>query len=245
MNRIAIVISTVGFHWEELYSAYWVYIDAGATVSLYTVNGKAPKPDPMSLKPTGPASLMGLGMPSSIAPETERGRALLAKLETTVLPLSEMNPDQVDALYLPGGHGCLFDVNSDKPLHDVIHSLFDKGRLLAAVCHATSTFAFVKHNGRSIIEGKKITGFPHALDKVLIAAGLVDKSFLPLPMINDDELQKANADHSFFDEAKAMVNPMHWVSDLPFITGMGPKSAGSVGAALVKALNEKSDMARS
>ncbi len=245
MNRIAIVVSTVGFHWEELYSAYWVFIDADAKVSLYTVNGDAPRPDPMSLKPTGPASLMGLGMSASIAPETERGMALMAKLETSVRPLSELNPDQFDALYLPGGHGCLFDVNPDKPLHDVTLKLFNKGCLLAAVCHATSTFAFVKQNGKSIIEGRKITGFPHALDKALISTGLVDKRFLPLPLINDEELKNAKADHSFFDEAMAMVNPMHWVSDLPFITGMGPKSAESVASALIEALNAKSYSAKS
>jgi putative intracellular protease/amidase len=154
-----------------------------------------------------------------------------------------MDPLAFDALYLPGGHGCLFDVNRNPLLHSAVKTMYDHGGLLAAVCHATSTFAFVKKAGRSIIEGHAITGFPHALDSILIKAGLVRPEFLPLPLINDDELKNAGAQHSTVDETLAFINPRHWTASLPFITGMGPKSAAPVAKALIKALKERTNSA--
>jgi putative intracellular protease/amidase len=235
MSRIAIVVSTVGFHWEELFDAYWVFRDAGQTIELYTVNGREPRADPMSLKPTGPGSLFGLGMPASIAPETPRGQILNEEL-AKVQPLSALNPLQLDALYLPGGHGCLFDVNRDPTLHSIIAQLYEAGVILSAVCHATSTFALTTINGSSIAKGYALTGFPHALDRTLIALGLVRSEFLPLPLINDDELQRGGADHSAFDETMATLNPRHMRVALPFITGMGPKSAAPVAEAVLEQL---------
>lgn len=235
MSRIAIVVSTVGFHWEELFDAYWAFRDAGQTIELYTVNGREPRADPMSLKPTGPGSLFGLGMPTSIAPETTRGQILNEELGK-VQPLRALNPLQVDALYLPGGHGCLFDVNRDPTLHSIVAQLYESGAILSAVCHATSTFALTTINGSSIAKGHALTGFPHALDRTLIALGLVRSEFLPLPLINDDELQRSGAEHSAFDEAFATLNPRHMRVSLPFITGMGPKSAAPVADAVLEQL---------
>ncbi|HYX38121.1 MAG TPA: hypothetical protein VE954_33900 [Oligoflexus sp.] len=237
MSRIAIVVSTVGYHWEELFDAYWVFRDAGQAIDLYTVNGGEPRVDPMSLKRTGPGSLLGLGLPASIAPETTRGQILTEAL-TQVQPLSALNPLQVDAIYLPGGHGCLFDVNRDPTLHSVLGQLYERGAILSGVCHATSTFALTKINGRSIAEGHALTGFPHALDRTLISLGLVRPEFLPLPLINDDELQRHGTKHSALDETIAFLNPRHMRVSLPFITGVGPKSAAPVAKTVLEQLKK-------
>jgi hypothetical protein len=89
---------------------------------------------------------------------------------------------------------------------------------------------------RSIVAGHALTGFPHALDRALIAGGLVHPGFLPLPLVNDDELRRAGARLSLFDEAKAFVDPMWTRVSLPFITGVGPKAAGRVARAVVRTL---------
>lgn len=237
MTRIAIIVSTVGYHWEELFAAYWVFRDAAWNIELYTVDGTAPKVDPSSLKPTGPAAFIGLGMSASIAPKTNRGQILTAEL-AKIRPLNALNSEELDALYLPGGHGCLFDVNRNPELHSIIARLHARGCLLSGVCHATSTFALTRRDGRSIAEGHQLTGFPHALDRLLIAAGWVRPEFLPLPLINDAELKRAGTKHSIIDETLALLNPRHSCISLPFITGMGPKSATPVAKALVRALKK-------
>jgi putative intracellular protease/amidase len=239
MKRVAIVVSTVGYHWEELFRGYFGFRDAGWTVELYTVDGRPAFPDPLSLRPTGPAALMGLGMPASIGPKTPRGSELVRALDG-VQPLSHLDPEKPDALYLPGGHGCLFDVNRNPDLHAVIRRLYERGCLLSAVCHATSTFAFVEVNGRSIVAGHAMTGFPHAMDRALIPLHLVRREFLPLPLVNDAELRRAGARLSLVDEALAVANPRYLRKSLPFITGVGPKAAAGVARAVVRELERRS-----
>jgi putative intracellular protease/amidase len=236
MKRVVIVVSSVGYQWEELFRGYWAFRDAGWAIELYTVEGKPAFPDPLSLKRTGPGALFGLGMPASIAPDTERGTELLRALDG-VKPLAMLDAERPDAIYLPGGHGCLFDVNRNVVLHAIIRRLHQRGCVLSAVCHATSTFAFVENHGKSIVAGHRLTGFPHALDRTLIPLGLVRREFLPLPLVNDRELRRAGAKHSRLDAALAYLNPRHMRRSAPFITGVGPKAAARVARAVIARLD--------
>jgi putative intracellular protease/amidase len=234
MPRIAVVVSTVGFHWEEVFGGYWTFRDAGCHVDVFTVGG-LPRVDPRSVARTGPGALLGLGTPARIAPDTARGQELVGVMAAAE-SLDALDADRYDALYLPGGHGCLFDMNRDRSLHAIIARMYRRGAVLSGVCHATSTFAFVRDGERSIVQGHRMTGFPHALDRLLIRLGLVDEQFLPLPLINDQELRRAGAVLTTVDAALATVNPtLHRVS-LPFVTGTGPKAAAIVAGLVVDTL---------
>ncbi|MDB4968619.1 MAG: ThiJ/PfpI domain protein [Myxococcales bacterium] len=242
MVKIPIVVSTVGYHWEELYGAYDEFKKAGFEIDLFTVDGTPPRADPMSLRRTGPLSLFGLGMAGSIAPSTPRGREIEAAL-ATVRPVAELEPADYEAIYLPGGHGCLFDVNRNEGLHAKIAELYETNRILSAVCHATSTFALVRVDGHSIAAGKQLTGFPQLLDDVLIPAGAVDKSFLPLPLSNERVLRQEGVDLPALDPLRGAMNPRHMCVSLPFITGVGPKSARPVARAVIGELRARSQRA--
>jgi putative intracellular protease/amidase len=234
MPRIAVVVSTVGYHWEEVFAGYWTFRDAGCLVDVFTVGGP-PRVDPRSVQRTGPGALLGLGTPARIAPDTARGQELVGVMAAAE-SLDGLDPDRYDALYLPGGHGCLFDMNRNPSLHAIIARMYQRGAVLSGVCHATSTFGFVRDGARSIVQGHRMTGFPHALDRLLIRLGLVDERFLPLPLINDHELRRAGAVLTTVDAALATVNPtLHRVS-LPFVTGTGPKAAAIVAGLVVDAL---------
>ena len=237
-GNIAMVVSTIGYHWEEVYGAYTEFRKAGYEVQFYTVDGKLPQPDPLSLKITGPLSWVGMGISRGIAPDSPAGRELAGRL-ASVRPLAELNPDEVDALYLPGGHGCLFDMNRSPALHRVIAALYRQGKPLAGVCHATSTYAFVEENGESIVKGKKLTGFPQALDDLLSGLGGVAAAFLPLPFSNDRALQDAGAQLTWVNQLLAALNPGYVRVDPPFVSGMGPKAARPVARAVVRELAKK------
>jgi len=238
MKRIAMVLSTVGYHWEEAFGAYRVFRRAGFEVVPFTVDGQPPTPDPQSLRHTGPLSLLGLGVSRRISPKSQPGHEF-RELVSGAKPVSELRASDFDALYLPGGHGCLFDVNRNATLHARIRDLYRKGAILAGVCHATSTFAFVDLDGKSIVDGHTLTGFPHPLDRTLIKLGGVHERFLPLPLVNDDELRKAGAKLRPTDVVKAMLNPMYVRVSPPFVTGTGPKAARRVAKAVVDLVNEE------
>jgi putative intracellular protease/amidase len=239
MSRIAIVISTVGYHWQELFDAYQVFLRAGQTIDLFTVDGSPPRPDPLSIKRTGPAALMGIGVPARIAPGTERGTALRERL-LEVQAVEALDPARYDALYLPGGHGCLFDVNTSGVLHRRIADLYTRRAVLSAVCHATSTFALTTIGGRPIVQGHALTGFPDPLDQTLIRLGLVHPDFLPLPLVNDEVLRAAGAKLSKVDVIAATVNPRTVRVSPPFITGVGPRAAARTAHLVLASLDQAS-----
>ncbi len=235
MARVAIVVSSVGYHWEELFAAYQVFDEAGVQIDLYTVEGAQPKPDPLSIKKS-PLFALGLGVSPQIAPDTVKGTALRNRL-LDVSKVANMEPSKLDAVYLPGGHGCLFDVNRNATLHGKLAELYEGGAILSAVCHATSTFAFVMKDGVPITKGHELTGFPNPLDQTLIRVGLVHPDFLPLPLINDDALRQGGAKLSKGDVLGATLNPHTMRVSLPFITGVGPKAAAGVARAVLDALD--------
>ncbi len=227
MPSIAIIPSTVGYHWEEVFAAYDELKAANWKISFFTVGGKPAKPDPKSLKKHAILSLFGIGCHPKIAPDTSLGKELIEKLASAEI-IDNLKVDEFDAIYIPGGHGCLFDVNRNETVHEKIKEFYQKNKLIAAVCHGSSTLAAVKTNEQAIIAGKKITGFPDMLDATLIQAGLVDEKFLPLPFKNEAEIKKASANLSFVNTVLALLFPTYYRIDLPFITGMGPKATRNV-----------------
>ena len=77
-RHAAMVLSTIGFHWEEALGAFDEFLEAGWEIELFTVDGSPPEVDPSSLKRTGPLSLFGLGVSRANSPESKRGRELTA-----------------------------------------------------------------------------------------------------------------------------------------------------------------------
>lgn len=220
--RAAIVVSTIGFHWEELFDAYKEFQKAGVAIDLYTVDGKPGCVDPKSVERRPVLSLLGLGIVPDFGPETTLGREILYRLKNQVKPVSLLTPTIYETIYLPGGHGCLFDVNQNLLLQEKLLEFYREGKIISAVCHATSALAFTINGKHSIIKGKKVTGFPDWLDDVLIKAKWIHKKFLPLPFSNERKIKEAGGE---MNTTLSIINPTHHVVDLPFITGTGPKAA--------------------
>lgn len=233
MPQVAMVVSTVGYHWEEITGAYQEFKKAGFEIEIFTIDGKKPKPDPASVKLTGPLSLLGVGVARCIAPSSEIGKEIEQRLNA-VKAIDAWDTSKTDVVYLPGGHGCLFDMNKNPVLHQKIAEVYERNGVMSGVCHATSTFSFVKSKGQHITAGKKLTGFPEMLDNVLVKAGAVEKQFLPIPFSNDQALVESGAKLGGVNKALAILFPNYTRADYPFVTGMGPKSARCVAKTAIK-----------
>lgn len=228
MTTIAIIPSTVGFHWEEVFAAYRECKAAGWQINFYTIDGKPPTVDPNSVKHRPLLSFLGLGVRDSFSPESTLGEELKTQLMQARI-ITDLDMDKTDAIYIPGGHGALFDVNPNELLHTKIFEAYTQNKIIGAVCHGTSCLAFVKkEDGSSIVKGKKIIGFLDVEDDVLEKLGLIDQSFLPLPYRNEQKLTEAGADITTIDRISGLLNPTHCVVDLPFVTGIGPKATERV-----------------
>jgi putative intracellular protease/amidase len=231
-KKVAVLLSSVGFHWEEVAAAVQVFTQNECEVQFFTPGGKPPEADPQSLPVRKLLSSVGFGSPTELSPSSEWGMRLWARLKQASSVL-DLNPKEFSALYIAGGHGCLFDINSSPAVHNRVLDFFQSGKILGAVCHATSTFAFVQQRGVPIVEGKRLTGFPNALDQLLVQWGAVDPRFLPIPFSNDGKLISAGAYNRWPQRMLAMGNPRYHVVDLPFITGVGPKAAAPVAQSIL------------
>ncbi|KAK4448478.1 class I glutamine amidotransferase-like protein [Podospora aff. communis PSN243] len=134
--------------------------------------------------------------------------------------------DEFDAVFVPGGHGPMFDLAVDEMSQKVIAEFADKGKVVAAVCHGPGAFVNVRlAGGEHLLEGKEVTGFSNAEEEIM---GLT----AAMPFLLEDKVKAEGGKFVKAEEpwgAKVVV-------DGKLITGQNPASATGVGEAIVKAV---------
>jgi hypothetical protein len=69
-------------------------------------------------------------------------------------------------------------------------------------------------------------------------------TFLPLPLVNDEELIKAGAKLKKADIIEAIANPFTIRVSPPFVTGVGPKAASRVARRVIQLCAEQPETTR-
>jgi putative intracellular protease/amidase len=139
-----------GFWLEEFAAPYYVFKDAGATITLASPKGGQPPLDPKSDEP------------DSQTDATRRFKndpAAQQALANTV-KLSSVSADDFDTVFYPGGHGPLWDLAEDRDSIRLIETMYAAGKPVAAVCHAPGVLRHAKGtDGEPLVKGKRVTGF--------------------------------------------------------------------------------------
>lgn len=130
-----------------------------------------------------------------------------------------LDSDGFDAVYLPGGHGTVFDMPYNRKLHDLLFRFDASGRTIASVCHAPAVFAGMRRpDGTPFIAGRSIAAFTDAEER---AVGGVEK----VPFLLETRLKELGARHHAAPD---------WTSnarrDGRLVTGQNPQSSGAVAA---------------
>ncbi len=74
--------------------------------------------------------------------------------------LEALKSDAFDCVYLAGGHATMYDFPDDPTLQAIISNQYEKGKMVAAICHGVGGLLNVKlSNGEYLIKGKSMTGF--------------------------------------------------------------------------------------
>ncbi|MGQ4892318.1 MAG: type 1 glutamine amidotransferase domain-containing protein [Candidatus Njordarchaeia archaeon] len=82
------------------------------------------------------------------------------------LLIEDVNPDEYDALVLPGGKGPERIRIFDKSVEIVKH-FFDKGKPVAAICHGPQLLI-----SANVLKGRRLTSYIGIRDDVKVAGGL-------------------------------------------------------------------------
>ncbi|MCP3762778.1 type 1 glutamine amidotransferase domain-containing protein [Domibacillus sp. A3M-37] len=203
-----------GWWAEELFAPLELLEGAGHTVDLASPLGGKPVLDQVSLQedydPTGKYKAL-----------YESGRA------DNTLKLSEVDALKYDAVLIVGGHGAMYDLAKDESLHKLVNTIYDNKGIVAAECHGPAPLIWTNRpDGKSIIAGKAVTGYPNEIEP----EGLLDI----LPFSLEDELTEVAQYNQGSLEKKAHAV---WADD-QIVTSRDPFSSELMGEELVNALKK-------
>lgn len=165
----------------------------------------------------------------SAALRAQADKALMARLQAT-LPIASLKASDYAAALVIGGKGPMFDLHADAPLQQLLGRLYDKGGVVAAVCHGPAALLNVKlADGRPLLQGRKVTSISNAEDR-RYAKTVLDR----FPFMLEDALRERGARY----DSRGFMLPLV-VRDERLITGQNPMSTPPLVEALVQALGRK------
>ena len=205
-----------GFWLEELAAPYYVFQDAGASITLTSPKGGQAPLDPKSNEPS---------FQTDATRRFEKDSVAMRALANTVR-LAEIKYTDYDCVFFPGGHGPLWDLTNDRNAHALIVNMQAAKKPVALVCHAPGILTQVKTPGSEpFAKGRKVTGFTNAEEADVHLVDVV-------PYLLEDVLTQQGAVFS-----KTKTWGVYVVQDGLLITGQNPPSSNATAKALLDALN--------
>ncbi|WP_010518906.1 type 1 glutamine amidotransferase domain-containing protein [Croceivirga radicis] len=205
-----------GFWVEEFAAPFYLLKDKGVNVTLASPKGGQPPIDPKSNEPDfqTPATKRYF--------EDKETMELMANTKK----LTEVNADDFDAVFYPGGHGPLWDLAESETSATLIESFYSSNKPVAAVCHAPGVFKNVKdQNGEPLVKGKQVTGFTNTEEEAVQLTDVV-------PFLVEDMLKEKGGVYSKKDDWSEYA-----IEDGLLITGQNPASSELVAEMLLRRLN--------
>ncbi|GAA3136300.1 type 1 glutamine amidotransferase domain-containing protein [Planomonospora alba] len=210
-DRLGDTGRATGFYVSEAAHPWEVFRKAGFEVDLASIAGGEPPQD---------------GYDSGDPVQREFLEVFGERLRTTPR-LAEVDPAGYDAVFFAGGHGTMWDFPGDGDVTRVARAVYERGGVVAAVCHGPSALVDVTlSDGTHLVSGREVAAFTNAEEA---AVGLTEA----VPFLLADALTARGARHSAGPEFAE-----HVVRDGRLVTGQNPASAAATAEQVVAALTE-------
>ncbi len=199
-----------GVYMEEFAEPYLIFEATGYDIAVASPKGGISPIDEKSLSCSNPM-------------EWDEAAKHLKNTEK----LSEVDIENYDVLFLPGGHGPMFDLATDETLCEVVEYFCEHDKIIAALCHGPAGLLSAKKpDGRPFVEGKTLTSFTNKEEDIVKMS-----EFMPFSL--EDTLIKLGAD---FISDKPWAE--HVEIDGNLITGQNQNCAVSVAQEVINLLNK-------
>ncbi|MCC7005451.1 MAG: type 1 glutamine amidotransferase domain-containing protein [Ottowia sp.] len=205
-----------GTWFEEVATPYYTLREAGYEVVLASLKGGE-----------APIDLLSMQAPFTTKNTARFSSDLVAMhaLKHTNR-LSDLNYNDYDAVFFPGGYGLLWDLTNDSHTIKMIEDFFYAGKPIALVCHAPAILRDAKKkNGQPLVKGLTVTGFMNAEDDELDLSRHLLFSL-------EDMLKSRSANY----KGTSKNWDAHIEVDGPLMTGQNPASAPVLAQALAERL---------
>jgi putative intracellular protease/amidase len=204
-----------GFWLEEFAAPSYVFLDAGARITLASPSGGQPPLDPKSDEPDAQ---------TDATRRFGQDPAAQAALATTTR-LADVVQRPFDAVFYPGGHGPLWDLAEDPDSIRLIETTLAEGRPVAAVCHAPGVLRHAKGaDGAPLVRGRAVTGFSNTEEAAVQLTEVV-------PFLVEDELKGKGGDYAKGPDWAPFVR-----TDGLLVTGQNPASSAPAAQAVLTLL---------
>ncbi|MFT5759249.1 MAG: putative intracellular protease/amidase [Alteromonadaceae bacterium] len=207
---------TTGTWFEEVATPYYELRASGYEVIIASLEGG-----------DAPIDLLSMQAPFTTANTKifSKDAVAMYALQNT-LKLSEVNYNDFDALFIPGGYGLLWDLANDSHTIKMIEDFYNAGKPIAMVCHAPAILRDAKKlNGEPLAKGLTVTGFMNSEDDELDLSRHLLFSL-------EDMLKASGANY----KGTKKNWEAHIEIDGPLMTGQNPASAPVLARALAKRL---------
>ena len=207
-----------GFWMEEFASPFYEFIDNGYDVTIASPKGGQPPVDPKS-------NLEEWQTDSTR--RFQKDKSSQEKLANTLV-LSQVSASDYDTLFIPGGHGPMWDLAVDKNLKKLVEDFYFGGKFVTAVGHAPAgLLQATDKDGNSILKGKKVTGFTDSEEDAVHLEKVV-------PFLLEDRMKELGGKFEKGENFQPYV-----VSDGKLITGQNPASSFVAAQKVIKGLEKK------
>ncbi|WP_192816517.1 type 1 glutamine amidotransferase domain-containing protein [Dokdonia sp. PRO95] len=204
-----------GFWVEEFAAPYYSLLDKGVNITIATPKGGAAPIDPSSDSPDAATEA------TERFDKDETAKNLIANTKV----LADMNADDFDAVFYPGGHGPLWDLANDDKSIALIEKFNSQDKPVAFVCHAPAALKGVKGtDGNPLVQGRKVTGFTNTEEEAVQLTEVV-------PFLVEDMLTKNGGIYSKKEDWAAYA-----IQDGNLITGQNPASSELVADKLLESI---------
>jgi putative intracellular protease/amidase len=194
-----------GAWYSEVAGPYYVFKDAGCAITMVSIKGGSAVIDPAS---------------RAAEWQTDATRRMdsrpqdIAALNNTIT-LAELDTFNVDILFMPGGVGAIWDFPDSIELKRAVESCASSGKqIVTTLCHGAAALVNAQdRNGKSLVQGRKITCITNAEEKTIQLENVV-------PFLLETRFRELGA---IFRGGPEFSDTAH--SDGWLITGQNPASA--------------------
>jgi len=224
MTNALFVVSEQGYWGEECIEPLVTLEEAGVEITVATPSGNPPVVDEQSADP----ETVGEEVAAQVR-EYDEGDERLANPEA----IATVSADDYDVVVFPGGHGTMWDINTDAHARTLLADAVagDDGVALV-VCHAVGLLGFAHaDDGQYVVTDRQVTGFPNEWEEGIVDDNDVMGDGRKLPYWVEDEVIDAGGqwDAELDEETSVTV-------DGDLITARGPESSAAAARTLLAEL---------
>jgi putative intracellular protease/amidase len=199
-----------GIWLSEFAEAYLIFQERGYEITVASPKGGASPVDPGSVDDQTPQEILDA-----------------AKHLENTKKLDDITAEGFEAIFLPGGHGTMFDLPENEKLQQLLREFYEAGKIVVAVCHGPAGLVGATlSNGQPLVAGKRVNAFT---DREEAATGLSTY----LPFLLESKIRDLGAIY-----VAAPNWSTHVEVDGNLITGQNPQSTLAVVNALLNKLGK-------